>query len=134
MRLALVVGFLALINCRMIAAASYDGMVVRSSDSRPIAGIVVYAFLRPSWFSLGVADTPLGRCTTSTRGTFHFDLPQRPSRLLFTVGGKLIRRKMDDSTTMIYGGGAELRHPKPNRSNIIQIADEDVPNTAHVLR
>ena len=114
MRVLSLVAILFLLGVSRVDAARYSGIVVRASDSRPIGGIVVHAFVRQPWYTsfIGpIADAPVGECTTDSRGAFQFDLPYSSSRLVFTVSsGTWTRRRVDASTTIIYGGGASLKH------------------------
>jgi len=127
MRVVLVITVVLVVGLSRAHAVGYYGIVVRASDSRPIAGMMVSAFLRQPWYSalIGpIADIRLGERVTDSHGAFHFDLPQSSSRLVFTVSsGKMTRRRVDASTTLIYGRGASLKHPSARRLNILRVPD-----------
>ena len=115
------------------SAARYEGIVVRASDSRPLAGIRVAAILKPPFFTFGMMeDTPLARQISDRNGRFHFELDQPPSRLYFSAMGKVTRKRLDSSTTSIYGGGATLDRPRPKKLNILRMPDADIPRWARI--
>jgi hypothetical protein len=138
MQRVLLITAIVLLGLSRAYATRYDGMLVRSSDSRPIVGATVVAWARQPWYSQLVgpmADQRLGECVTDGHGLFHFDLPYSSSRLLFVASsGTITRRRVDASTTVIFGGGTSLEHPKPRRLNVLKMPDGDVPATAHVAR
>ena len=114
-------------------AARYECIVVRASDSRPLAGIRVAATLKPPFSLLGPrGDTVLARQISGRNGRFRFDLDQPASRLYFSAAGKLTRERVDSSTTIIHGGGAMLERPRPNQLNVLKMPDADVPSSARV--
>ena len=138
MQRVLLITAIVLLGLSRAYATRYDGILVRASDSRPIVGATVVAWARQPWYTqlVGpIADQRLGESVTDSRGLFHFDLPYSSSRLLFVASsGTMTRRRVDASTTFIFGGGAKLEHPKPRRINVIKMPDGDIPSTAHVAR
>ena len=136
MQCVLLITAIVLLGFSRAHATRYDGILVRASDSRPIAGATVVAWARPPWYTQlagPISDQRLRECVTDGRGLFHFDLPYSPSRLLFVASsGTMTRRRVDASTTVIFGGGTSLEHPKPRRLNVLKMPDGDVPATAHV--
>lgn len=114
-------------------AARHESVVVRASDSRPLGGIHVAALLKPRLFALGpMDDTPLARQITDRNGRFHFDLNQPASRLYFSAIGKMTRKRVDSSTTFIYGGGVTLERPHPKNLNVLRMPDADIPASARI--
>ena len=86
------------------------GIVRRTSDKRPVAGVSVSAVAEPPPTLLGpMSHQFLGGTTTASDGTFRLVLTAFPNRLTMTVMARV--------------GSVSIRKPSPKDLNIIEVSE-----------